>query len=53
MLDEPFRLPIVLPVVPPILNKPAVAPTEIPMNDELLPVEPVLVVWLNPEIVFF
>src|SRR5262245_13032635 len=51
ILDEPSRLPMVLPVVPPTSNKPAVEPTEIPMNPEVVVVPPWLVVWLKPEIV--
>src|SRR5436309_3634567 len=35
--DEPSRLPIVLPVRLPILKRPAVAPTEIPVNGAVLP----------------
>src|SRR5690242_6444846 len=46
MLDEPSRLPIVLPVT---LNKPCEAPTEIPVNTAVLPDPVALEVWLIPE----
>src|SRR5438105_8137910 len=49
MLDEPSRLPIVLPVM---LNKPAVDPTEMPVKTAVV-LDPVaLDVWLMPEIMF-
>ena len=40
MVDEPSRLPIVLPVTSPMWNKPAVAPTAIPIKEVEVPVAP-------------
>src|SRR5262245_39966087 len=50
--DEPSRLPIVLPVGTPILKKPPVEPTEMPIKADPVVVAPVLVVWTKPEMVF-
>src|ERR1043165_4243218 len=53
MVDEPSRLPIVLPVVLPTSNTPDVVPSDIAINGELAAVvEARLLVWLMPEIVF-
>jgi hypothetical protein len=54
IVDEPSRLPTVFPVVVPMLNNPAVAPTEIPMKPASdVVVELRAVVWAIPEIVLF
>lgn len=51
MVDEPSKLPIVLPVT---LNRPPVAPIDIALNgEEVLTVEARLDVWLMPDMVLF
>lgn len=52
IVEDPSKLPIVLPVTVPTLNKPPVVPIEIAVNAALeLEVDALLDVWLIPEII--